>query len=141
MHQTRSQKMEMRKCATALAAIVAVVAAGAAHADSPGFNFQPTGAGNAFKFRVEPTGPSFNCNYAKAPDEVVICQDKELSSKDREMARIYFVMINNPVGFRHLRSTQAAWLNARHRCGYNAACVSDAYDRRRAALYELNDNE
>ena len=57
-----------------------------AHAASPGFDFQPTGAGNAFKFQLEPTGPSFNCNYAEAPDEVAICQDPELSRLDRETA-------------------------------------------------------
>jgi hypothetical protein len=121
---------------TSLAAFVSP-----AHAGSPGFDYQPTGAGNAFKFKLEPTGPSFNCNYANAPDEVAICQDKELSSKDREMARIYSVMTNDRVGFRHLRSSQAVWLNARHRCGYNAGCISDAYDRRLVALYELNDRE
>ena len=66
---------------------------------------------------AEPTGPSFNCNYAKTPDEVAICQDVELSAKDREMASIYFQMVNTSRSdFRNfLRRTQAAWLNARHR--------------------------
>ena len=122
------------------AALITALAPAPALAASPGLDFQPTGAGNAFKFRVEPTGPSFNCNYAKAPDEVIICQNRELSSKDREMARIYFFLINNASAISHrhfLRSTQATWLNERRRCGYDADCVSNAYERRLPALYEL----
>jgi hypothetical protein len=79
----RSQLMRKLLVAAAIVA-AALLAAGAAHAESPGFNFQPTGAGNAFKFQLEPTGPSFNCNYAKTPDEVAICQTPERSRLDRK---------------------------------------------------------
>jgi uncharacterized protein len=83
----------VRKLLIALCACAAFIPT--AHADSPSF---------------EPTGPSFNCNYAKTPDEVVICQDPELSTKDREMASVYFQMVNASRGdFRiFLRRSQAA---------------------------------
>ena len=40
-------------------------------------------------------GPSFNCAYAKAPDEVLICQNEELAAQDREMASDYSWGLNN----------------------------------------------
>jgi uncharacterized protein YecT (DUF1311 family) len=104
------------KCVTAFAVVVTAALAGsAAHAE---------------------TGPSFNCMYAKTPDEVVICQDPELSRLDREMARLYFGTMNDfRGGFRDfIRRSQASWLNSRHRCGYDADCVNDAYAHRLAAL-------
>jgi uncharacterized protein len=120
----------MRKLLAAI--VAAALAAGTAHAQSPGFNFQPTGPGNAFKFQLEPTGPSFNCNYAKAPDEVAVCQTPELSRLDREMARLYSEAMNYYRGGSRdsIRRDQAAWLNSRHRCGCDANCIKDAYNRR-----------
>ena len=109
-----------------------ITALAPAHAASPGFDFEPTGAGNAFKFTLEPTGPSFNCNYAKAPDEVAICQDPKLSELDREMAGFYSGAMNYYRGASRdsIRRSQAAWLNSRHRCGYDKSCIKDAYVNR-----------
>ena len=33
---------------------------------------------------------SFNCNYAKAPDEVLICQNADLAQADESMADKFF---------------------------------------------------
>jgi uncharacterized protein YecT (DUF1311 family) len=112
-----------------------------AHAGSPGFDYQPTGAGNAFKFKLEPTGPSFNCNYANAPDEIAICQDPELSNLDRETARLYSEAMNSRFyrgsARASIRRDQAAWLNSRHRCGYDKTCIKDLYDSRGERLAYL----
>jgi uncharacterized protein len=88
--------------------------------------------------RAEPTGPSFNCNYAKTPDEVIICQHTELSRKDREMADLYSDIMNMfRAGFRdYVRRTQVAWLSGRRLCGYSADCVSKAYDYRLSLFYD-----
>ena len=82
--------------------------------------------------KAEPIGPSLNCMYARYPDEVAICHDGDLSMKDRNLATAYFdFLANNHYGYRaYLQRTQAAWLNERHRCGYNFVCIDDAYNRR-----------
>jgi uncharacterized protein len=128
----------VRKLLIALCTCTALIPA-AAFAASPGFDYQPTGAGNAYKFQLEPTGPSFNCNYAKAPDEVVICQDPELSNLDRETARLYSEAMNYYRGGARasIRRDQVAWLNQRHHCGYDKTCIKDLYDRRGKLLAYL----
>ena len=77
-------------------------------------------------------GPSFNCTYAKAPDEISICQSEQLAAQDREMASEYSWGFNNfKGGFReYLKQTQNAWLKRRHACGYDAQCISKAYEDR-----------
>ena len=79
-------------------------------------------------------GPSFNCAYAKAPDEVLICQNKQLAAQDREMAGLYSWGLNNfKGGFRaYLQQSQDAWLKRRHACGYDAECIDEAYLQRLA---------
>jgi uncharacterized protein len=87
---------------------------------------------------AEPTGPSFNCVYAKMSDEVIICQDAELSAKDRQMAGLYSDTMNLfRGGFRdYVRRTQVDWLGARRFCHYSAGCVGKAYDYRITTLME-----
>lgn len=72
---------------------------------------------------------SFNCRYAKLPDEVAICQDAELSRLDEDIARDYFSALDR-YRFRGdwhtvrlLKQTQREWLRWRHTCGYNVACI------------------
>jgi uncharacterized protein len=85
-------------------------------------------------------GPSFNCAYAKAPDEVVICQSKELSALDREMASLYLWGLDNfKGGFgAYLQHTQRDWLRDRHACGHDVECVGKVYDGR---LVEFGDGD
>jgi uncharacterized protein len=87
---------------------------------------------------VEPTGLSFNCMYAKMPDEVGICQSAELSAKDRQLADVYSqIMLRFRGGFRAFQQNrQADWLRERHSCGYHAPCIGSVYDSR---IAELND--
>ena len=72
---------------------------------------------------------SFNCRYARLPDEVAICQDPELSMMDEDIARNYFSALNRyrRMGdwhtVRHLKRTQRNWLQLRHTCGYDAECI------------------
>jgi uncharacterized protein len=37
---------------------------------------------------------SFNCRMATRPDEIVICQDQELSALDEQMASLFFELRN-----------------------------------------------
>jgi uncharacterized protein len=109
----------MRKCLIATTIITGLVWSGAVQAEA--------------------VGPSFNCRYAYAPDEVIICQDKDLAAKDREMAQTYaWALRNNPDPYQTnlIRRTQVVWLNRRHACGYDADCISRLYDKR---LFWLGD--
>jgi hypothetical protein len=69
--------------------------------------------------------PSFNCKYAKAPDEAAICQTPKLSEMDAKLASLYF-------GYQSLTSGPAL-----HRFGARpgqmAATANDL--RRKCGLY------
>ena len=72
---------------------------------------------------------SFNCRYAKKPDEVLICQDSYLSDLDEEMAGLYAYVRQGLSGRyrRALKREQASWLRSRMRCGYDFACIEAHY--------------
>jgi uncharacterized protein len=74
---------------------------------------------------------SFNCNTADRPDEVLICQQPQLSSLDDKMARLYSRMLNDLTGAerRSLQANQRAWLNRRFACGYDFGCIKKAYNQ------------
>jgi uncharacterized protein YecT (DUF1311 family) len=92
----------------------------------------------------EPTSqtgnPSFNCQHAKAPDEVAICQTPKLSEMDTKMANLYSGYRNLTSGpARHqLEVNQAAWLQHRLSCGRNLGCIAKAYKDRVDYLYQHN---
>ena len=83
----------------------------------------------AFSLNAPAQAASFNCRYAKLPDEVAICQDPELSMLDEEIARDYFTALNRYrrrgdwYTVKGLRQTQRNWLRLRHTCGYDADCI------------------
>jgi uncharacterized protein len=96
-------------------------------------------------------GPSFNCRYAKTPDEVLICQNAKLSKLDRRLAEIYSpqrnaTFISEEDGCmdrsdfkkwkRWLKTTQTSWLRQRHACRYDAGCIEELYSKRIAELEE-----
>ena len=108
-------------------------------------------------YYVDPSKqPSFDCRYAKAPDEVLICESPELAELDRTMAAAYSAQYNitkadirrmeieggyrrgdiNVASRRQMRAIQAAWLKRRHACGYDFDCIKAAYDQRIAELNE-----
>ena len=72
---------------------------------------------------------SFNCRYAKLPDEVAICQSDTLSALDEEMASLFYEvtdMLRRQGRWRALRAlkrSQRRWLRRRHACGYNFGCI------------------
>ena len=80
---------------------------------------------------------SFNCAYARSPDEVLICQDPRLSELDERMSSLFFRARNNSFGSERadLEAEQAAWLRARQACGRDAGCIARSY---RARIGELS---
>jgi len=82
---------------------------------------------------------SFNCNYAKTPDEVLICQVPRLSDLDERMSSLYFRLRNSLSGrpLRTLDADQKEWLAERMACGRDIACIAEAYGRRIRQLKEF----
>ena len=79
---------------------------------------------------------SFNCRYARYPDEVAICQSPSLSALDEEMASLYFDVLQRLRqegdwrALRAIKRGQHRWLLGRHRCGYNFRCIRRSIERR-----------
>ena len=75
---------------------------------------------------------SFNCRYARSPDEVLICQDRHLSRLDEVLSRTYFRLRNGLYGRerRRLRASQRRWLASRRDCGRDYECVEAHYRSR-----------
>ncbi len=75
---------------------------------------------------------SFNCRYAKAADEILICQDAQLAALDERMSSLYFNLRNSLYGYRRaaLEDSQSRWLRGRMSCGRDHGCIYDAYVRR-----------
>jgi uncharacterized protein len=80
---------------------------------------------------------SFNCRYARTPDEVAICEDARLSRLDERLSNRFFRLRDSLYGPDRARldRDQTAWLDARHQCGGDPACIAAAY---RARLSELS---
>jgi uncharacterized protein len=81
---------------------------------------------------------SFNCQYAKTPDEVVICQTPKLAEMDIKMSKLYFGyrgLISGPAR-RQMENDQRAWLQHRMSCGNNIGCIALAYRDRVAYLHQ-----
>lgn len=72
---------------------------------------------------------SFDCGKAEAPDERVICGDRELDDQDVELSVLYTQL--KPLlamGARgELEDGQVAWLKRRRACGDDRACLAKAY--------------
>jgi uncharacterized protein len=81
---------------------------------------------------------SFNCRYAKSPDEVAICQNAKLAEMDIKMSKLYFGyrgIFSGPA--RHqIENDQVAWLRHRMSCGNSTECIATAYKDRVAYLYQ-----
>lgn len=81
---------------------------------------------------------SFNCRYAKSPDEVAICQSDRLSRLDQILARLYFSVRNRLYGGERaaLEREQARWLRSRRDCGADIPCIAESYESRIQELRE-----
>jgi uncharacterized protein len=84
---------------------------------------------------------SFNCNYAKTADEVLICQSPELARMDTVVSESYF-SLRNSLDSRSaawLKNQQAEWLQARMSCGRDYSCIYYTYARRWSQIMFLID--
>jgi uncharacterized protein len=81
---------------------------------------------------------SFNCNYAKTPDEVLICQNQGLAQSDESMADKFFRLRQELKGgqLQRLNEMQAGWLAARMTCGRDYPCIDRMYEFRNAQLLD-----
>ncbi|MFC5446270.1 lysozyme inhibitor LprI family protein [Rhizobium halophytocola] len=93
----------------------------------------------AVAFAQPAAAASFDCDAdGLAPDEKVICDNRELNDADVKMVTTFdllsglFAMGNRG----HLQDDQSAWLKTRQACGDDNACIAKAYDVR---LKQLND--
>lgn len=80
---------------------------------------------------------SFDCSKAKTPDEKAICDSRQLSELDVEMATLFKVRMEIPMlmGARgDAGDQQVAWLSERHACGSDRACLTRTYRQRIAEL-------
>jgi len=78
----------------------------------------------------------FNCNYAKLPAEIAICNNDELGALDRRLNSLYYRVRNQLVGEARfaLEAEQQAWLHRRNQCGGDEGCLIRAYEVRIANL-------
>ena len=78
----------------------------------------------------------FNCNLARLPAEITICNNGELSALDRRLNALYYRLRSQLDGEARseLEAEQQAWLHRRNQCGADEGCLFEAYERRLAAL-------
>jgi uncharacterized protein len=82
---------------------------------------------------------SFNCRYARSADEVLICQEPQLSRLDEELSAVYARVRNRTRGsdLEELTAEQASWLRGRKECSRDYRCIESYYRRRIAQLREF----
>ena len=81
---------------------------------------------------------SFDCNRARAADEVTICRTPSLSALDSEMGGLWYAYSRVPMlmGGNGNRGEEArAFLARRRACGRSAACLTLAYHARIIELH------
>ena len=85
--------------------------------------------------------PSFNCKYARLSAEKALCSNRTLQRYDRQMARLYGFALSNPYGYsiKKLKTGQKQWLTKRNSCGWDAACLAEAYLLRNEWLENFGD--
>jgi len=79
---------------------------------------------------------SFDCKKARTADEKAICAERALNDKDVRMNELYGINKRTLAmgGRGALQDQQRDWLQGRHTCGSNKACLNRAYDGRLAEL-------
>jgi uncharacterized protein len=77
-------------------------------------------------------GQSFDCRNARFADEKTICREAGLGQLDKDLAAAY-----DRAGKKlskkereEFESNETAFVNARHRCGENLACIEQSYRNR-----------
>src|SRR5262245_16265490 len=79
---------------------------------------------------------SFDCRKASKPDEITVCDSRELSQLDVQMATLYDTVLKLVgMGTRGaLRDQQQGWLRSRSDCGDDRGCIAALYHARIRAL-------
>jgi uncharacterized protein len=75
---------------------------------------------------------SFDCRRATQPDEIAICDSRELSQLDVKMATL-FQTVTRLVGMGvrgAIQDQQRVWLADRMACGADTACIRNLYQAR-----------
>lgn len=88
---------------------------------------------------TEVRAASFDCRKARTPDEIAICQHRELSELDAEMGALWFSYRQLPflMGMSGARRDDAGtFLSKRAACGPRVACLRELYIARNKALRE-----
>jgi uncharacterized protein YecT (DUF1311 family) len=83
--------------------------------------------------RASPAGAqSFDCRNARYADEKAICQDGRLGDLDKQLADTYDRAGNklSKQERQQFEDNETAFVNARHRCGGNQACIEQSYRNR-----------
>ncbi len=84
-------------------------------------------------------GPSFDCSKASGSIEELICKDKELSSLDHKLARVYAEALKTATSEHPpvLKAEQRGWIKGRNECWKSndpRYCTESAYRLRIAGL-------
>jgi uncharacterized protein len=99
-----------------------------------------TVAGLVLAAQSATAAPPFNCSIAVEPAEIAICDSAELGLYDRSMNRLY---IDKRIALKasgkldeweKLRLDQHVFLKLRNACGYEVACLTEAYKKRNDEL-------
>ncbi len=82
---------------------------------------------------------AFNCNFAKAADELTICRDDSLKALDEQMADRFFKIRQQlpQDGLKQLKAGQADFLKRRNFCGTDGDCIDGMYRERMETLCVL----
>jgi uncharacterized protein len=81
---------------------------------------------------------SFNCRYARHPDERAICQNPGLARLDEELASVYrrlLLRLPKQEG-EQLYKEEDAFVILRSRCGVQHSCIEESYRQRLRQLKE-----
>jgi uncharacterized protein YecT (DUF1311 family) len=72
---------------------------------------------------------SFDCRYARSPDEIAVCEYPGLSRLDERLGTLYVRVRDNlaPNDRAALENTQRTWLFARRSCGADRTCLRRTY--------------
>ncbi len=82
---------------------------------------------------------AFNCNFAKAADELTICRDDSLKALDEQMAdRFFKIRQELPTEAQaQLKAGQKDFLSRRKFCGTDGDCIEGMYKERLETLCSL----
>ena len=75
---------------------------------------------------------SFDCNQARTPDEIAICDNRDLNDMDVRMATLFdvikgFVLMGERGA---IQDDQREWLAQRRLCGADVECLRRSYRKR-----------